>query len=104
MKKYAVYKNFGRFRQCWTIEAESEDDAWDRAERDGYLDLQQIYGHPVDLESKGHVVDIEENKKRNKPISEEEYWECMKEAIEKGMKVRPWEYEKVYGLPFHDVW
>lgn len=103
-KKYAVHKYYGNFWQCWNIEASSEEDAWNRAEKDGTLNFQNVYSEPQDLESKGYVVDLEEVQKENPPIPKEQYWKWMKEAIEKGMKVNPWEYEKVYGLPFHDVW
>lgn len=104
MAKFAVNKNFGRFRQCWTVEADNEEDAWILAERNGHLDYQLIYNEPVDKESKGWVVNLDEKQKEKPPISEKEYWQCMKEAVEKGMKVRSWEYEKIYGLPFNNVW
>ena len=103
MKEYSVNKYFGHFWQNYIIEAESKEDAWNRAEKDGKLFFQNVYREQMDLESKGNVVDLEENKKKNIPITEEEYWEWMKEAVEKGMQVKPWEYEKIYGLPFYDV-
>ena len=87
MKKYSVNKYFGHFWQNYTIEAESKEDAWNRAEKDGNLFFQNVYREPMDLESKGYVVDLEENKKKSLPITDEEYWTWMKEAVEKGMKV-----------------
>ena len=63
MKKYSVNKYFGHFWQNYTIEAESKEDAWNRAEKDGNLFFQNVYREPMDLESKGYVVDLEENKK-----------------------------------------
>lgn len=104
MARYSVTKYFGHFRQCWELEAESEEDAWTRAEKDGYRIFQQVYGEPVDLESKGYVVNLDEKREANHPISTEQYYEWMREAIEKGMICRPGEYERALGLPFHDVW
>lgn len=104
MREYSVNKYYGHFWQNYTIMAESEEDAWERAEKDGKLFFQNVYREPKDLDSKGFVVDVEENRKKDPPITEEEYWAWMKEAVEKGMQVRPWEYEKIYGLPFHNVW
>lgn len=101
---YSVNKYFGHFWQCFDIQAESEEDAWNRAERDGSLQYQQVYREPKDIESKGYVVDLDKKKESNPPISTKQYYEWMREAIEKGMKVRPEEYEKAVGLPFHDVW
>ena len=68
MAKFAVNKNFGRFRQCWTVEADNEEDAWILAERNGHLDYQLIYDEPVDRESKGWVVNLDEKQKEKPPI------------------------------------
>ena len=102
--RYSVNKYFGHFWQCFDIEAESEEDAWNRAERDGKLQYQSVYREPKDIKSKGYVVNLDEKAKEDIPISEEQYYEWMREAIEKGMIVTPREYEKVLGLPFHNVW
>lgn len=102
--KYSVNKFFGHFWQCFNIEAVSEADAWNRAERDGSLQYQSVYREPIDLESKGYVVNLDEKIKEDPPISTEQYYEWMREAIDKGMIVRPDEYEKALGLPFHNVW
>ena len=102
--RYSVNKYFGHFWQCWNIEAESEEDAWTRAERDGKLLYQSVYREPKDLESKGYVVNLDEKAKEDPPIPTEQYYEWMREAIDKGMIVRPDEYEKALGLPFHNVW
>ena len=104
MARYSVIKYFGHFRQHWELEAESEEDAWTRAEKDGRITLQQVYGEPIDLESKGYVVNLDEKLEEKPPISTEQYYKWMREAIEKGMICRPDEYEKAFGLPFHDVW
>lgn len=37
LNNYSVTKNYGHFTQIYHIEAESEEDAWVRAERDGKL-------------------------------------------------------------------
>lgn len=102
--RYSVNKYFGHFWQCWNVEAESEEDAWVRAERDGKLQYQSVYREPKDLESKGYVVNLDEKAKEDPPISTEQYYEWMREAIDKGMIVRPDEHEKALGLPFHNVW
>lgn len=102
--RYSVNKWFGHFWQSFEIEAESEDDAWTRAEKDGKLQHQMVYKEPMDLKSKGYVVNLDEKEKEDPPISTEQYYEWMREAIGKGMIVRPDEYEKALGLPFHDVW
>lgn len=102
--RYSVTKYFGHFRQCWDVEAKSDEDAWNRAERDGSLQYQSVYREPTDLESKGYVVNLDEKRKEDHPISTEQYYEWMREAIDKGMIVRPDEYEKALGLPFHNVW
>ena len=102
--RYSVTKYFGHFRQCWDVEAKSDEDAWNRAEIDGSLQYQSVYREPTDLESKGYVVNLDEKRKEDPPISTEQYYEWMIEAIDKGMIVRPDEYEKALGLPFHNVW
>lgn len=99
-----IYKDFGHFWQCFNIEAESEEDAWLRSERDGKLQYQSVYRKPKDIESKGYVVNLDKKVKEDPSISEEQYYEWMREAINKGMCVTPREYEKALGLPFHDVW
>ena len=98
MANYSVTKNFGHFSQIWSVEAESDEDAWIRAEKDGRLQYQTVYGEPTDLESKGYVVNLDEKNKKNSPIPKDKYYEWMREAIEKGMCVRPDQYEKAYGL------
>ena len=102
--RYSVNKMFGHFRQCWILDADSDKDAWNRAERDGKLQYQSVYREPADLESKGYVVNLDEKAKKDPPISTEQYYEWMREAIDKGMVVSPDEYEKALGLPFHNVW
>lgn len=72
--------------------------------REGALQYQSVYKEPKDLESKGYVVNLTKKKNEDSPISTEQYNEWMKEAIGKGMIVRPDEYERALGLPFRDVW
>lgn len=104
MQRYAVNKYFGHFWQRWVVMALSEDDAWNRAERDGTLQYQSVYRELKDVESGGYVVNLDEKKESAQPISEEQYYEWLKDAIEKGMVVRPDEYESALGLPFHNIW
>ncbi|MGI6069087.1 MAG: hypothetical protein ACOYBE_01535 [Blautia sp.] len=84
--------------------SDSKEDAWKNAEVRGRLQYQSVYHESRDKESKGYVVNLDERRQEEPPVSEEEYYGWMKEAIEKGMIVRPEEYEKAFGLPFHDVW
>lgn len=104
LNNYSVVKNYGHFTQIYDIEAESKEDAWNRADKDGKLRYQIVYEELTDTETKGHVTNLDEVNKRHKPISEEQYYIWMREAIEKGMHVKPHEYEKALGLPFCDVW
>lgn len=62
--KYSVTKYFGHFTQIYHVEANSDEDAWNRAERDGNLQYQSVYREPTDLESKGYVVNLDKKKKR----------------------------------------
>lgn len=98
MKKYTVVKYFGHFKQIWTVIAESEKDAWNNAEKNGKLDLQLVHRHSFPECLKGHVEDA------NKTIKIEEYDKWLKEAVEMGMILQPHEYERLYGLPFKNVW
>lgn len=86
------------------MNAESEKDAWARAERDGSLQYQSVYREPIDLESEGYVVNLDKKNREEFPITTEKYYEWMREAIDKGMVVSSDEYEKALDLPFHDVW
>lgn len=99
-----MIKNYGHFSQIWNVQAESEKDAWDNAERNGRLQYQSVYRELKDTDSKGYVADLDKKREEDSPISTEQYYEWMREAIDKGMIVRPEEYEKALGLPFHDVW
>ena len=102
-KKYVVNKFYKRFRQCWIVDATSEDEAWKRAERDGLLLFQNVYSKSQDLDSQGDIICLEDDFKLQQPITDE-YWLWLQEAMECGMIATPGEYEKVYGLPFYDVW
>lgn len=93
MHNYMVSKHFGHFLQCWSVKAESKEDAWNNAERKGRLQYQSVYRELKDTESKGYVVDLD--KKEENPISKKQYYQWLKEAIEKGMIVKPEEYKKV---------
>lgn len=102
-KKYVVNKFYKRFRQCWLVDATSYDEAWNRAERYGALLFQNIYSKYQDVDSNGYIICLEDDFKMKPPITDD-YWLCLQEAMECGMIATPGEYEKVYGLPFHDVW
>lgn len=98
MTHYSVNKYFGHFWQCWDVYAENDQDAWDRAEKDGRLKYQSAYWEPRDLESKGYVVNHDKKEIENPRISLEQYSEWLKEAIGKGMVVGPYEYEKALNM------
>lgn len=95
MASYSVTKNYGHFRQVWHLEAESDEDAWNRAEIDGVLKLQPVYRERVDSESRGYVVNLD--KKEPNIVTAEEHREWMREAITLGMRVTPYEFEKAFG-------
>lgn len=103
MHNYSVNKYFGHFWQSWRVLAESEDDAWDRAEKDGHLEYQSVYNQPRDTESKGYVVDLDKKIEQEPPIDTDTYKRWLGEAIKKGMIVDPKEFEMVFGLPFHNI-
>lgn len=104
MTHYSVNKYFGHFWQCWDVYAENEIDAWNDAERIGRLQYQNIYGEPFDIHNKGYVKDMDATEKEHPPIDTETYNKWMREAEKMGMVIRPEEYEKIYGLPFKNVW
>lgn len=101
MANYSVTKNFGRFKQCWEVKAESEQEAWNKAET-GSLIFQSAYRERCDLDSSGYVVNSD-LKKENEPVTSEEYNEWLREAIDLGMYATPREHELAYGLPFHII-
>ena len=95
MTNYAVSKQFGHFVQVWRIEAESKNDAWERAEVDGRLQYQTVY---IEINhSSNYVTDIDENSKTN-TISQDQYDRWLNEAMELGMKI-----DDYCGLPFNNV-
>lgn len=97
MHNYSVNKFFGHFWQCWHIIAESEEDAWNRAEQDGKLRYQSVYREERDVDSNGYVKNLDEEKINDSPITEKQYYEWMKESIKKGMNVTQEEYEAAFG-------
>jgi hypothetical protein len=48
MPKYAVVKYFGHFRQDWSVDANTKEEAWNIAESNGYLDYQTAYHEVFD--------------------------------------------------------
>lgn len=103
MDRYNVAKYFGHYRQDWRIEAESDEDAWNRAEKDGILSMQSLYREPFDAADKGYVANITKNQEENKPISQEQADEWLRESEKMGMVITKAEYERIYGLPFKNV-
>lgn len=95
MKKYSVSKQYGHFVQIWDVEAESKEDAWNKAESHGMLKYQTIYRdiYPA----RNYVASLDDNIESN-TVSKKQYDEWLKEAIELGMVV-----DGYYGLPFNDV-
>lgn len=94
MASYAVTKYFGHFAQGWFVKADSEEEAWNTAETNGYRQYQGAYREPMDIESKGYVVNLDEKRKTEEPIPVETYHEWLLEAVDLGMIVRPEELEK----------
>jgi hypothetical protein len=84
MDRYACSKQYGHFVQIWTLEAESKENAWDRAEADGTLSYQSVYG---DIDpNRNYVTNITRNEESNS-ITKEQYDEWLQEAIKLGMKI-----------------
>ena len=95
MKRYSVSIQYGHFVQIWNVEAESKEDAWDKAESHGRLQYQTVYKdiHPI----RNYVTCLDDNKE-NDTISQEQYNEWLKEAINLGMTI-----DGYNNLPFNDV-
>ena len=87
MKDYIVNKFFGHFWQSWEVQAESEQEAWETAEKNGRLSFQNVYRDEMDTDSKGYVVDLDKQREENKPIPDKQFREWLKQAVEKGMIV-----------------
>lgn len=104
MTHYSVNKYFGHFWQCWDVYAENETDAWINAEKTGHLQYQNVYSESFDEHNKGYVKDMDKAKIEHPPIDTETYNQWMREAEQMGMVIKPEEYEKIYGLPFENVW
>lgn len=97
MAKYSVIKNFGHFKQTWQIEAESDEEAWNKAET-GTLQYQSMYNEPTDLENPGYVVNIDKKLEEDKPIPMETYRKWLREAAEKGMHLTPYYWGIAYDV------
>ena len=95
MKKYSVSIQYGHFVQIWKVEAESKKDAWSRAESHGILCYQTVYKDIYPM--RNYVTCLDDNKESN-TISQDQYNEWLKEALELGMTV-----DGYYNLPFNDV-
>lgn len=95
MKEYSCSIQYGHFVQIWNVEAESKEDAWNKAESHGTLCYQSIYKDIYPM--RNYVTCLDDNKEDN-TISSEQYNEWLKEAVELGMTV-----DDYNGLPFCDV-
>ena len=95
MKRYSVSIQYGHFVQIWNVEAESKEDAKNKAESHGRLQYQTIYNDVYPM--RNYVTCLDDNEKSN-TISKEQYNEWLKESIDLGMIV-----DGYYGLPFNDV-
>jgi len=91
MARYAVVKYFGHFRQSWEVIADSEKEAWDNAERDGERQYMSVYGQELKKED-GYIINLDEKEKNQRPISTEQYYQWMKEAVDMGMVI--YDFEK----------
>lgn len=94
MNEYLVVKNFGHFTQTWAVSANSEEEAWEKAELNGILQHQIVYRDLKDIDSKGYVVNLSKRREKEPAISTEQYYGWMKEAIEKGMTVSEEQYKR----------
>jgi hypothetical protein len=95
MSKYGVSKQYGHFVQVWNIDAESKEDAWNRAKTDGKLVYQSVYRNIYPISN--YVTNLSD-KSDNDSITREEYDEWLEEAKLLGMG------DDYYsGLPFNDV-
>lgn len=100
MQKYIVNKLYKYFWQCWVVAADSQDDAWNNAERFGTLIQQGTYENMEDDKCSGFVSEPD----KYRAMTTTHYDELLRKDIDKGMVATTKEYERVYGLPFHDVW
>ena len=98
MARYSVNKYFGHFWQCWNVDAETKEEAWSIAEEKGHLQYMSVYRELKDLETNGYVVNLDEKEDEDPPISKEQYYKWMKEAIAKGMVVSQYDYEIAMGI------
>ena len=98
MANYIVTKNFGHFSQTWNVQAESDEEAWEKAEINGKLSYQSISRELLDLESPGYVVNLDKKKEKEPPIPMDTYRKWLREAAAKGMKLTPYYYAIAYDL------
>jgi hypothetical protein len=95
MKKYSVSKQYGHFVQIWNVEANSKEEAVEKAESHGSLQYQTVYKDIYPM--RNYVTCIDDNKDSN-VVAKEQYDEWLLEAIDLGMTV-----DGYYDLPFTDV-
>jgi hypothetical protein len=80
---YSVSKQFGHIVQIWHITADSEEDAWSRAEIDGKLSYQTAYRDMNPL--RNYIVNLDE--KKSDIVKKDEYAVWIEEAVSLGMKI-----------------
>lgn len=95
MKEYSCSIQYGHFVQIWHVDAESKEDAWEKAESHGTLCYQTVY---KDIYPMRNYVTCIDNNKDSSTVSHKQYNEWLKEAIDLGMTV-----DGYMGLPFNDV-
>lgn len=95
MAKYSVTKYFGHFSQCWHVQANSEKEAWDMAEKNGSLFIQNVYRKPFPEEYEGFVQNLDEKQKSDPPLSKEQYYQWMKESVDMGMVITKFERKSI---------
>lgn len=95
MPKYSVTKYFGHFSQCWHVQANSEKEAWDIAEKNGSLFIQNVYRKPFPEGNEGFVLNLDEKLKSDQPLSNEQYYQWMKESVDMGMVITDFERKSI---------
>jgi hypothetical protein len=96
MTNYVVSKQFAHFVQLWDVKAETEKEAWDKAESHGRLKYQTVYAETYP--DRNYVTNLDDNIKNN-TIPQDTYNKWLEEAIKLGMEV-----DGYCGLPFNDVY
>lgn len=84
--RFLVTKYFGHFCQTWSVEAATKEEAWDRAETGRLVDIHVVkktYNAP------GYVIHVDKRIYAPDAVPEEQYYEWLEDAVNKGMKLTP---------------